>query len=173
MNSIILGGGCFWCTEAVYSKIKGIATVFPGYAGGITKDPTYEQICSGKTDHAEVIQIKFDASILRLETILEIFWQIHDPTTLNRQGNDIGTQYRSIILVNDKDQQEVAKKSLNEAQDSFDKGIVTEIQQLEKFYPAEPYHKDYYLRNTQVPYCQFVIAPKLKKLMDSGVLSRS
>ena len=173
MEELVLGGGCFWCIEGGLLGLRGVSEVVPGYSGGHVENPTYEQVCGKKTGHAEVVKVTFDPEVIPRITLLRVFHTLFDPTHLNRQGNDIGTQYRSIILVNDKDQHEVAKKSLNEAQDSFDKGIVTEIQQLEKFYPAEPYHKDYYLRNTQVPYCQFVIAPKLKKLMNLGVLSRS
>lgn len=158
------GAGCFWCVEAVFQRIDGVVSVVPGYAGGTTVHPTYEQVCSGKTGHAEVAQITFDPKKVSYRRLLEIFWQAHDPTTLNRQGNDVGTQYRSIILYHNEQQKRTAESSLKEAQQYFDKPIVTEIKPLTVFYPAEDYHHNYYNNNTFQPYCQFVIKPKLKKL---------
>jgi peptide-methionine (S)-S-oxide reductase len=161
-----LGGGCFWCLEAVYDQIDGVISVVSGYAGGTRPDPTYEQVCSGRTDHAEVVQVSFDPQKIRYEDLLEIFWKAHDPTTLNRQGADVGTQYRSIILYHDEAQREAAQKSKSELETSGRlKGpVVTEITPLEAFYPAEVYHQGYYASNLNAGYCRIVIAPKLKKL---------
>jgi peptide-methionine (S)-S-oxide reductase len=162
-STITLGGGCFWCLEAVYQIIPGVIRVTSGYAGGTIENPTYEQVCSGSTGHAEVIQITFDPTKISLESLLDLFWEIHDPTTLNRQGYDIGTQYRSIILYSDSEQERIARESLSQAQKKFKKTIVTEIKALQKFFPAEDYHQDYYIRNPQARYCQAIIAPKVNK----------
>lgn len=159
-----LGGGCFWCVEAVFETEPGVTAVKSGYAGGSTPNPTYDEVCSGNTGHAEVIQITFDPKVVSYGKLLDLFWEAHDPTTLNRQGADVGTQYRSIILYHDEAQRKVAEASKTAAQKNFSRPIVTEIVPLTDFYPAENYHQDYFRRNGQAPYCQFVIAPKLKKL---------
>jgi peptide-methionine (S)-S-oxide reductase len=164
VDQITLGGGCFWCVEAVYERIPGVQSVESGYAGGSTPNPTYEQVCDGNTGHAEVAQLTYDPSKVTLEEILELFWRAHDPTTLNRQGADAGTQYRSVIFYENEKQKEIAEKSKNTAQKEFSVPIVTEIKPLEKFYKAENYHQDYYKNNPNAPYCSFVIRPKLKKL---------
>jgi peptide-methionine (S)-S-oxide reductase len=164
------GGGCFWCTEAVFERVEGVKSVTAGYAGGDTPSPTYKQVCSGETGHAEVIQIEFDPAKVSYEQLLEVFWAAHDPTQLNRQGADTGTQYRSIILYHDDRQKAAAEKSLAAAQKEFGGRIVTEIKPLTKFYPAENYHQDYYRQNSSAPYCSVVIAPKLKKLKEKGVI---
>ena len=162
--SIILGGGCFWCVEALYERIDGVTGVESGYSAGEDPNPTYEEICTGQTGHAEVVKITFDPSVVSLETLLDFFWEAHDPTTLNRQGADVGTQYRSIILYANEAQATAAKASLKKAQPRFKDPIVTEIEELDTFYPAEKYHQDYFENNPNAPYCRFVIAPKLKKL---------
>jgi len=161
-----LGGGCFWCTEAVFKQLKGVMKVEPGYSGGKVANPTYEQVATGRTEHAEVVQITFNPSIISFREILEIFFELHDPTTLNLQGNDVGTQYRSIILFHSEAQEQVARQLIAEMEDThiYDKPIVTQIEPFTKFYQAEDYHRDYYQRNPQQGYCQFVITPKLVKL---------
>ncbi len=158
-----LGGGCFWCTEAIFQMVPGVKSVASGYAGGTNENPTYKQVCSGQTGHAEVIQIQFDPKIVPYEKILETFWDAHDPTTLNRQGPDAGTQYRSIILYQGEEQRRKAEKSKAEAQKRFKHPIVTEIVPLTKFYKAEGYHQDYYRSNQEQPYCRAVIRPKVEK----------
>lgn len=165
MEKIIFGNGCFWCTEAIFQELKGVINVQPGYSGGRIKKPTYKQVCSGKTGHAEVIQITFDPTQINFEVLLNIFFITHDPTTLNRQGNDIGTQYRSVIFYQNNYQKELAKKIKKEINESseWENPIVTEIAPLEKYYPAENYHKDYYKLNGNLPYCSFVIKPKIEK----------
>ena len=167
-----LGGGCFWCVEAVYQRVKGIESVKPGYAGGHTKNPTYKEICTGKTGHAEVAQIIFDKNIISYEQILNVFWQSHDPTTLNRQGNDVGTQYRSAIFYHNTKQKEIAINSKKNADESkyWKNKIVTEIKEILNYSDAEDYHNDYYDNNPNQPYCVFVIKPKLDKLIDKGVI---
>lgn len=159
-----LGAGCFWCVEAVFQRLPGVVSVMPGYAGGTKTNPTYEEVCTGKTGHAEVAQITFDPSKISYEKLLEVFWEAHDPTTLNRQGADVGTQYRSAIFSADEKQKLVAEKSKAEAQKLLDDPIVTEITPLKAFYKAENYHQNYYNSNPNAPYCVFVIKPKLKKL---------
>lgn len=159
-----LGGGCFWCTEALYETFDGVKSVTSGYAGGKTVNPSYEQVCGGDTGHAEVVQIEFDPKKISYEQILEVFWEIHDPTTLNRQGADHGTQYRSIILYHDEAQKRAAEKSKTTTAKKFKDAVVTEIAPLTKFYPAEGYHQDYFRKNPNKPYCAFVISPKLQKL---------
>jgi peptide-methionine (S)-S-oxide reductase len=162
---ITLGAGCFWCTEAVFQQIPGVLSVMPGYMGGHTLNPTYEQICDGNTGHAEVAQIVFDPRETNLTKILEVFWKAHDPTTLNCQGADEGTQYRSAIFFNDDKQKQIAEKSKVEASSRFPRPIVTEITKAGIFHPAENYHHDYYRLNKNAnPYCQVVITPKLRKL---------
>jgi peptide-methionine (S)-S-oxide reductase len=158
------GGGCFWCTEAVFETEPGVKSVTSGYAGGHVKNPTYRDVCAGTTGHAEVIQIEFDPAVVSFERLLELFWEAHDPTTLNRQGADEGTQYRSIILTHDEAQKAAAEKSKRAAQAEFRDPIVTEIAPLGDFYPAEKYHQDYFRNNSSAGYCRAVIAPKLKKL---------
>ena len=159
-----LGGGCFWCVEAVYERLPGILSVTSGYAGGQTENPTYEQIGTGKTGHAEVVQIEYDPEKISYQKIIDLFWDAHDPTTLNRQGADVGTQYRSIILTASEDEARIAKESRDRAQAKIKSPIVTEIVPLEKFYPAEDYHQDFYRENPMHPYNMAVIRPKLQKL---------
>jgi len=159
-----LGGGCFWCVEAVYERLPGIISVVSGYAGGQTENPTYEEIGTGKTGHAEVVQITYDPAKISYEKIIDLFWEAHDPTTLNRQGADTGPQYRSIILTENADQMRIANESKTRAQTKSKSAIVTEVVALTKFYPAEDYHQDFYRENPMHPYNQAVIRPKLKKL---------
>ncbi len=163
-KSATFGGGCFWCIEAVFERLTGVQSVVAGYAGGTTLNPTYKQVCSGTTGHAEVAQISFDPAKISYRQLVDLFWDAHDPTTMNRQGADVGTQYRSVIFYHDEQQKSIAEQSKQEAQKNLTQPIVTEIQPLTKFYPAENYHQDYYRNNPQAPYCQFVIKPKLKKL---------
>jgi peptide-methionine (S)-S-oxide reductase len=163
---ILLGGGCFWCTEAVFQRLEGVREVISGYAGGLVEKPTYRQICTGTTGHAEVIQVIFEPSKISLEALLEVFWATHDPTTLNRQGADVGPQYRSAIFFHSESQQAVATRMKAELNSSgiFDSAIVTEITPFTNFYPAENYHQDYFNQNGMQPYCQFVVRPKVEKL---------
>jgi len=163
-SSLVIGGGCFWCLEALFETLDGVSAVKSGYAGGMVDNPSYREVCSGSTGHAEVVRVDFDPDEISLTELLEFFWEAHDPTTLNRQGADTGTQYRSIILFNSPDQKVSAEASLKAAQKVFSQPIVTEIKELEKFYPAEIQHQDYYKNNPNAPYCQYVIAPKLRKL---------
>lgn len=165
---IVFGGGCFWCTEAVFRMLKGVIAVEPGYAGGDTKNPTYDQVCSGKTGHAEVIKIEYDSDVVLLETLLTVFFATHNPTTINRQGNDVGTQYRSVIFCNNDEQIKICEKFIKGLNDSNEMGapIVTEVKKLEDFYPAEDYHKNYYENNKNQAYCQVIINPKLKKVQE-------
>jgi peptide-methionine (S)-S-oxide reductase len=158
-----LGGGCFWCTEAIYQMLPGVKSVTSGFAGGTKENPTYKEVCAGNTGHAEVIQIQYDPKVVSYEKLLETFWEAHDPTTLNRQGADSGTQYRSIILYSTEAQKTAAEKSKAEAQKHFRQPIVTEIVPLKQFYPAEDYHQDYYRANPNQPYCRAVIRPKVEK----------
>jgi peptide-methionine (S)-S-oxide reductase len=162
-----LAGGCFWCSEAIFRRIKGVKSVLPGYAGGTTKDPSYDQVCAGITGHAESIQIEFDPKVISFKKILEIFWHTHDPTTLDRQGNDVGTQYRSAIFYHNQKQKEVAEKLKKEleAERVYKDPIVTEISPFKSFYVAEDYHKNYYEEHQHAPYCSFVIDPKVHKLL--------
>lgn len=165
MDVITVGGGCFWCTEAVFQKVKGISSVISGYTGGNAPGkPTYREICSGLTGHAEVVQITFDPSMISLSDILEIFMTTHDPTTLNRQGADVGTQYRSVIYYTNERQKEIAYKVVDKMASFYQDPIVTEISPLGPFYEAEDYHQDYYKNNSEQGYCQVVINPKLAKL---------
>ena len=159
------GSGCFWCTEAIFERVKGVESVVSGYSGGTVENPTYNEVSSGITGHAECSQIIFDPSIISYDELLEIFWKTHDPTTLNRQGNDVGTQYRSVIFYQNEDQKEKAeyyRKKLTEEK-IWDKPIVTEITKFEKFYPAEDYHQEYYENNPNQGYCAYVITPKVEK----------
>jgi peptide-methionine (S)-S-oxide reductase len=167
-----LGGGCFWCTEAIFKMLPGVKSVTSGYAGGTKENPTYKEVCSGTTGHAEVIQVEFDPAVISYEKLLDTFWEAHDPTTLNRQGADTGTQYRSIILYSTEEQKAAAERSKARAQAEFDRPIVTEIVPLTKFYKAEGYHQDYYRSNPNQPYCQMVIRPKVKKF-ESKLNSKS
>lgn len=157
------GGGCFWCLEAVFEETKGVLDVVSGYAGGVVENPSYEKVTSGTTKHAEVVQITFDSNIISYESLLKILWLIHDPTTLNRQGNDVGTQYRSVIFYHDNKQQEIAQASMKEIAQKFSKPIVTELLPVPIFYKAETYHQDYFKNNPQQGYCSFVVAPKVEK----------
>ncbi|HEY3372853.1 MAG TPA: peptide-methionine (S)-S-oxide reductase MsrA [Prolixibacteraceae bacterium] len=159
------GGGCFWCTEAIFKSLKGVETVESGYSGGKVKNPSYREVCTGETGHAEVIQITFDPAVISFRELLEVFWETHDPTTLNRQGADVGTQYRSVVFYHSPQQKETAEKykaELNQ-ENVFNKPVVTEITPFDKFYNAENYHQDYYNNNSTQGYCQIVIVPKLEK----------
>ena len=164
----VFGGGCFWCTEAVFTMLKGVSSVLPGYAGGQTHNPTYTQVAMGSTGHAEVIKIEFDPDSISYEILLTVFFATHDPTTLNRQGADVGAQYRSVIFYTSEDQKTEAVKFISElnASNAQGKAIVTQIEPLDVFYEAEDYHRDYYARNSDNPYCQVIINPKLKKVQE-------
>ena len=165
LEKATLGGGCFWCTEAVFQELEGVAFVVSGYAGGEKPDPTYREVCSGTTGHAEVVQVSFEPTIVSYRQVLEVFFATHDPTTLNQQGGDIGTQYRSVIFYHSLEQKMLAAELIADLDrtDVFDSPIVTEIAPLEEFYPAEEYHQDYYRRNPEQGYCQVIINPKLAK----------
>jgi peptide methionine sulfoxide reductase msrA/msrB len=165
LEQATFGGGCFWCTEAFFKELKGVYSVESGYSGGARKNPTYQQVGSGRTGHAEVIQIEYDPKQITFKELLEVFWKTHDPTTLNQQGNDVGTQYRSVVFYHNDEQKELAEKYLQKLDESGAYGapVVTEITKFEAFYPAEDYHQDYYDLNPEVPYCRFVLQPKLDK----------
>ncbi|WP_319503144.1 peptide-methionine (S)-S-oxide reductase MsrA [uncultured Draconibacterium sp.] len=165
LQKATLGGGCFWCTEAIYLELKGVVDVKPGYSGGHVKNPTYKQVCEGTTGHAEVVQITFDPEVVSFSEILEVFFMTHDPTTLNRQGNDVGPQYRSAIFYHNEEQKEVAERVIDlfEKEEVYSRPIVTEVTEFDQFYIAEDYHINYYARNKTQGYCQFVVAPKLEK----------
>ena len=167
-ETITLGGGCFWCTEAVFDQVKGVKRVDSGYAGGRIPNPTYEQVCSGMSGHAEVIRVSFDPAEISLDDVLRIFFTVHDPTTLNRQGADAGTQYRSVILYNTEAQKATAERVIREinAGKIWDNPIVTELAPAGEFYTAEGYHQEYYANNSNQPYCRIVIAPKVKKFRE-------
>ncbi len=165
MEKATFGSGCFWCTEAMFQRLKGVSNVKSGYAGGAVENPTYEEVCKGETGHAEVIQFEYDPNLISYDELLEVFWKTHDPTTLNRQGNDVGTQYRSVVFYHDDSQKEKAqeyKKKLDDS-DIWSNPIVTEITALDTFYSAEAYHDDYFNQNGNQPYCSFVVAPKVEK----------
>ncbi|MGM0504816.1 MAG: peptide-methionine (S)-S-oxide reductase MsrA [Bacteroidota bacterium] len=165
MELATFGSGCFWCTEAIFEKVKGVESVVSGYSGGKVKNPTYREVCTGNTGHAEVVQITYDPDIIAFKDLLEVFWKMHDPTTLNRQGADVGTQYRSVIFYHNDKQKEIAetyKNRLDEA-NIYKKPIVTEITPFESFYKAEDSHQEYYENNKFQPYCSFVITPKMEK----------
>lgn len=164
MKKAVFGGGCFWCLEALFQKVEGVMHVVSGYSGGEVENPTYEAVCSGKTGHAEVVEVAFDEKVISYETLLDLFFVIHDPTTLNRQGNDIGTQYRSVIYYLDEQQKEHALEKREELSKSMK--VVTEIEPLNRFYPAESYHQNYYNDNPQNPYCTYVITPKIEKFFN-------
>jgi peptide-methionine (S)-S-oxide reductase len=163
LESAIIGGGCFWCVEAQYKMLKGVKKVVSGYSGGHVKDPTYKAVCEGTTGHAEVIQVDYDPAVISFRDVIDLFWDAHDPTTLNRQGNDVGTQYRSIILYTSEEQKKVAEESKAAAEKIIGKPIVTEIVPLEVFYAAEDYHQDYFTKNPYQGYCQAVVRPKVSK----------
>lgn len=165
LQTATLAGGCFWCLEAVYDEIKGVHSVESGYAGGHVDNPTYREVCNGDTGHAEVVQVHFDSNVVSYRDLLNVFFAIHDPTTLNRQGADVGTQYRSAIFYHDEEQKKTAEeliKDLN-SQNIWDRPIVTQVEKLDKFYVAEDYHQEYYARNPYQPYCMAVVAPKVSK----------
>ncbi len=164
-DTATFGTGCFWCTEAVFQELKGVEKVTSGYSGGKVVNPTYEQVCNGTTGHAECLQIIYDPKIISYDELLEVFWEVHDPTSLNRQGNDVGTQYRSVIFYHNAEQKQKAehyKDELNKNK-AYDKPIVTEITEFSKFYPAENYHQDYFRLHGSQPYCSLVIRPKVEK----------
>ncbi len=163
---VTLAGGCFWCLEAVFQILKGVEKVVSGYTGGTVVNPTYEQVCSGKTGHVEAIQITFDSNIISYEKLLEVFWKLHDPTSINKQGYDVGTEYRSAIFYHDETQKKIIEVSKSNLEKSgyYQNKIVTEIVPLSNFYPAESYNQDYYNKNTYQPYCQIIIDPKIQKL---------
>lgn len=166
-----LGGGCFWCLEAVYREVKGVKEVVSGYAGGKTENPSYREVCTGRTDHAEVVQLTFDPTLISYRRLLDIFFTIHDPTTLNRQGKDVGTQYRSVIFYHTPEQHRVAQECIAELEKEqiWKDPIVTELAPAPEFYPAEEYHREYFERNAFQPYCQVVIAPKVAKFRQKFV----
>ncbi len=163
IERIVLGGGCFWCTEAVLNEVRGVLRVTPGYAGGTTENPSYEDVCRGDTGHAEVVEVEFDPSVVSLEEILDLFFATHDPTSLNRQGADVGTQYRSAIYYTTGEQREKVERFMEQAAGGYEKPIVTEVAELRAFHPAEEYHRRYYETNPGRPYCRMVIAPKVRK----------
>ena len=168
-----LGGGCFWCLEAVYDQLRGVADVVSGYAGGHVTEPSYEQVCGGRTGHAEVVQVTFDPAVITYRQVLEVFFSIHDPTTLNRQGADVGPQYRSAIFYHSPEQKAAAEELIGELAEKqlWDGRIVTEVTPFEKFYPAEDYHQEYFARNPNQGYCQFVVAPKVAKFRKEHMAS--
>lgn len=166
LQTAVFGGGCFWCTEAIFARLKGVQSVLPGYSGGNVENPTYEQVSSGETNHAEVTKVEFDADIITYDELLDVFFHTHDPTSLNRQGADVGTQYRSAIFYVDEDQKTMAQKFIERLNDSkaFDKPIVTTLEPFTTFYEAEDYHQKYFETHPNAGYCQLVIAPKIHKL---------
>lgn len=170
-KELVLGGGCFWCVEAVYERFEGVREVHSGYAGGHVPHPSYQEVVSGRSGHAEVVRIRFDPEQVSLGALLDFFWVAHDPTTLNRQGADVGTQYRSIILYADEEQKSAALASKDQAQEGFSRPIVTEIVPLEAFYLAEDYHQNYFANNPEAAYCQYVIAPKIQQLKSKGKIA--
>jgi peptide-methionine (S)-S-oxide reductase len=163
------GGGCFWCVEAVFEQIKGVKSVVSGYAGGTTENPTYDEVCQGTTGHAEICQIHYDPNTISYDELLEVFWLCHDPTTLNQQGNDVGTQYRSIIFYEDASQKKAAEAAVAQAAAKFSGKIVTEVAPLKKFHIAEEYHQDYFAKHPNDPYCAVTIPPKLRKIINLDV----
>ncbi|MCF8228092.1 MAG: peptide-methionine (S)-S-oxide reductase MsrA [Bacteroidales bacterium] len=165
LDTAVFGSGCFWCTEAIFEEVKGVKKAESGYAGGEVSNPTYREVCSGATGHAEVVRVLYDPEEVGFEELLEIFWKTHNPTTLNRQGADVGTQYRSVIFYTSENQKQIAERIKKELDESgaWDNPIVTEIVPLDKFYPAEEHHQDYFEKNPYEGYCQFVIGPKMKK----------
>ncbi|MDB6139789.1 MAG: msrA [Verrucomicrobiaceae bacterium] len=162
-ETAVVGGGCFWCVEGAYKIVPGILKITSGFAGGNTENPTYKEVCGGDTNHAEVVKVEFDPAKITYKDVIDLFWDLHDPTTLNRQGHDAGTQYRSIILYESDEQKKIAEASMAEAKSKFSDPIVTQIVPLKKFYPAEGYHQDYFANNPNQPYCQSVVGPKIAK----------
>lgn len=171
LETATLGGGCFWCTEAVFDDLQGVEDVVSGYAGGHAENPTYQEVCSGTTGHAEVIQVKFNPEVISFKEILQVFFATHDPTTLNRQGHDVGTQYRSAVFYHDDKQKRIAEKTIEEIENEgiFDDPIVTEVTEFTNFYPAEDYHQEYFAKNPNQPYCSAVVAPKVSKFRQKFV----
>jgi peptide-methionine (S)-S-oxide reductase len=163
-QSAIFGGGCFWCTEAAFQDLRGVSRVLPGYAGGSVRNPSYEAVCTGRTGHAEVVQVDFDPAVISYKDLLRVFFTVHDPTQLNRQGNDIGTQYRSSIFYTNDEQKQEAEDFIAELNSEFDNGIVTTIEPLKDFYVAEEYHHNYFKRNPHAGYCQVIVSPKVAKV---------
>jgi methionine-S-sulfoxide reductase len=163
LETAIFGGGCFWCTEAIFKMLNGVESVVPGYAGGEQDNPNYHQVSGGSTGHAEVIKLEFNPQVISYEQLLEVFFATHDPTTLNRQGNDVGSQYRSVILHTSEAQRNAAVDYIAAHKDEFDNRVTTEVKELEKFYDAESYHFDYFAKNPDQPYCQLVVSPKVEK----------
>lgn len=163
LKTITLGAGCFWCVEAFFEQLNGVQSAESGYMGGHIKNPAYREVCTGRTGHAEVVKIVYDAEVISLESLLEVFFATHDPTTLNRQGADVGTQYRSAIFYNSDEERRVSQSAIEKAQDLFPDAIVTEVVPVAAFYPAEDYHQSYFELNGEAPYCKAVIAPKMKK----------
>ncbi len=170
-NTIALGGGCFWCIDSAFRLVKGVVAVMSGYAAGNTENPSYEDICTGTTNHAEVVKLDYNEDIVSTKELLVLFFSLHDPTTLNRQGADKGTQYRSIILYNDEEQKRIATEMIHQldASDTWSNPIVTELAKLTRFYPAESYHQDYYRKNPNQGYCQMVVKPKLEKFQSKHI----
>lgn len=168
MEKATFAGGCFWCTEAIFKRLKGVISVLPGYCGGSVENPTYDEVCSGTTGHVEAIQIEFDPKIIPFEKLLEVFFYTHDPTTPNQQGNDIGSQYRSVVFYQSENQKDVAQKFKNnlEEKEVYPKPIITAIEPFKNFYIAEDYHKNYFDINKEAPYCDYTIAPKIHKLLE-------
>ncbi|MEX1248647.1 MAG: peptide-methionine (S)-S-oxide reductase MsrA [Anaerolineales bacterium] len=164
IHTAVFGGGCFWCTEAAFQDLKGVQLVVPGYAGGNAAAPTYEQVCTGRTGHAEVVKVEFDAQQISYKDLLKIFFAVHDPTTPDRQGNDIGSQYRSVILYTNEEQKQEAESYIAELNPEFDNRIVTQVQPLTEIYEAEGYHHNYFKKNQNAGYCQVIISPKVAKL---------
>jgi peptide-methionine (S)-S-oxide reductase len=171
LETATLAAGCFWCVEAVFDDLKGVEDVVSGYSGGHSENPTYRQVCNGDTGHAEVAEIKFDPSVISFKDILRVFFSVHDPTTINRQGNDVGSQYRSAIFYHNEDQKRDAEEVIKEITDDgvYDDPIVTEVTPFEKFWPAEDYHQEYFANNPNVPYCAAVVSPKVKKFRQKFV----
>jgi methionine-S-sulfoxide reductase len=163
-ETAVFGGGCFWCLEAAFRLVNGVLEVISGYAGGLTENPTYQKVCSGVTGHAEVVKIAYDADVVSFRDLLKVFFTVHDPTTLNRQGNDVGTQYRSLILTTDRNQVKKAENYIGEIQKDYTVPIVTEVLALDKFWPAEDYHQHYFEKHPDQAYCQFVVKPKVEKV---------
>lgn len=165
LETATLGGGCFWCTEAVFDALKGVEVVVSGYSGGHVENPSYQDVCTGSTGHAEVIRVRFDPEVITFKEVLQIFFATHDPTTLNRQGNDVGTQYRSVVFFHSEEQKKIAEQVIEEIdrEDIYDDPIVTEVTEFSNFYAAEDYHQDYFENNPNQPYCTAVVAPKVAK----------
>lgn len=168
IQNIVLGGGCFWCIESVFNNIVGVQSAVSGYAGGQDAHPTYEKICTGNSGHAEVVKISYDSSMISLKELLSVFFTIHDPTTLNRQGNDIGSQYRSVIFYSSEEERQLAEQVIADLKEQaiFHNEIVTQVEKLETFFPAEDYHQEYFKKNPGNPYCQYSIPPKRKKILE-------